>query len=267
MKQRLITGILLAIFFLTVLTLSQIAFSCLILFMAILGFKEFLQIYGFKLNTVTSWVGFLITFMITLPWESLTYLIPFNPFLIVWFMLFVWMTMMVISKNNFTFDQIATLFLGTIYIGIGFHYMMLFRLLEHQGLYWTLLIFICIWSTDTFAYFIGSKFGKHKLIPDISPKKSIEGAIGGIMGSILIAIVVTLFIPGFLSIISAFFIGILIAIFAQLGDLIESAIKRSRGVKDSGSILPGHGGILDRVDSWLTVFPMIYIIGLMFNFF
>ncbi len=119
-------------------------------------------------------------------------------------------------------------------------------------------IFILIWTNDTFAYIVGKSIGKHKLYERISPKKTIEGFIGGIVFSV---------IAGFL--ISKYYIGgsiliwtispVIISIFSTLGDLIESKFKRIAGVKDSGKIMPGHGGILDRLDSIIFVAPFVYL--------
>lgn len=126
-------------------------------------------------------------------------------------------------------------------------------------------IFILIWTNDTFAYVVGKSIGKHKLIERISPKKTIEGFIGGIIFSVIAGIIISKFyihpkpnhnnISLFIWIISAVIIGI----FSTLGDLIESKFKRIAAVKDSGTIMPGHGGILDRLDSIIFVAPFVYL--------
>jgi phosphatidate cytidylyltransferase len=126
-------------------------------------------------------------------------------------------------------------------------------------------IFILIWTNDTFAYIVGKSIGKHKLIEKISPKKTIEGFIGGIVFSVIAGILISKFyiqpkvnhqnISLFIWTISA----VIISIFSTLGDLIESKFKRIAGVKDSGNIMPGHGGILDRLDSIIFVAPFVYL--------
>ncbi|MNI47465.1 Phosphatidate cytidylyltransferase [compost metagenome] len=118
-------------------------------------------------------------------------------------------------------------------------------------------------ASDTFAYFIGSKFGKTKLCPDISPKKTVEGAIGGILGVMITYCVITYiantyFMMDF-NIIYILLAGVIAGISGQFGDLSASAIKRYCKVKDFGNLMPGHGGILDRFDSILFVAPIIYI--------
>lgn len=125
---------------------------------------------------------------------------------------------------------------------------------------WILMItLISIWVCDTFAYFFGKSFGKHKIYPKISPKKSWEGSIAGFVGAILaFAILVHFLIPGF-PIYHAIILGALSGSIGQIGDLAESQFKREAGVKDSSNILPGHGGIFDRFDSIIFVVPVVYI--------
>lgn len=121
-----------------------------------------------------------------------------------------------------------------------------------------LVVFVLIWINDTAAFLFGSLFGKHRLIERISPKKSVEGFVSGI----LICIIATLIAAPYFPTISIYLwvaIGLITPVFASLGDLFESLLKRTYGVKDSGNIIPGHGGILDRIDSLLVVFPTIYL--------
>jgi phosphatidate cytidylyltransferase len=119
-------------------------------------------------------------------------------------------------------------------------------------------IFVLIWANDTFAYLIGKNFGKNKLMPTISPKKTIEGFIGGMLGTIFISYFVFLNTRLF-SILIWVVLAILIAILGTIGDLVQSKFKRQAGVKDSGKIMPGHGGLYDRLDSILFTSPFIYI--------
>lgn len=123
--------------------------------------------------------------------------------------------------------------------------------------FFLLIIFISIWSCDSFAYFIGKAYGKNKLMPKISPKKSKEGALAGLIGAILTFTLLGYFLLPDLPILISIITAIIIGIVGQIGDLAESMIKRDVGVKDSSSLLPGHGGLLDRFDSALFVFPII----------
>lgn len=118
--------------------------------------------------------------------------------------------------------------------------------------------FLLVWFNDTFAYLFGSKFGKHKLFPRISPKKSWEGAIGGGVSTIAAGLALAPYIDG-LSVVNAAVISAIVVIFGSFGDLIESMFKRCIEIKDSGHIMPGHGGVLDRLDSILFALPVIFV--------
>lgn len=129
-----------------------------------------------------------------------------------------------------------------------------------------LALFVFLWVNDTAAYFIGSLIGKHKLIEHISPKKSIEGFIAGIFFTLLASLIFARLYPGFTPI---FWMGlsVVVALFGTLGDLFESLIKRTCNVKDAGDLIPGHGGILDRIDSLLVAIPAVFLYLILFHSF
>jgi len=118
-------------------------------------------------------------------------------------------------------------------------------------------LFVLIWSSDTFAYFIGKFFGKHKMAPNISPKKTWEGFAGGVVLTLVAGFFVEQYFPELRG--NWIAVGFLVSIFAPLGDLVESQLKRTFGAKDSGNIIPGHGGILDRLDSFIICVPVVYL--------
>ncbi len=129
-----------------------------------------------------------------------------------------------------------------------------------------LMIFICAWSTDTFAYLSGKAFGKHKLIPHVSPNKTVEGSVGGVIGAMVICIIYLLIAVNAVKcdvltwgniFLQGAVIGLAGGVFSQIGDLIASSIKRDTGVKDFGRIFPGHGGFMDRFDSVMFIAPII----------
>lgn len=171
------------------------------------------------------------------------------------------------SKHNF-FESALTI-LGVLYIPLLFSLIPKIELKE-TGSYFVWLIFICSWGSDTFAYYTGKFFGKNKLCPKVSPKKTIEGAIGGLIGSMLGCSLFGIIIYNFgvhINLYHYLLIGLIGGVSSQIGDLAASIIKRYLGVKDYGSIIPGHGGILDRFDSILFVSTVVYfyitfIIGL-----
>ncbi|WP_028991711.1 phosphatidate cytidylyltransferase [Thermoanaerobacter thermocopriae] len=165
-----------------------------------------------------------------------------------------------LTNKKYNLKDYALTLLGIIYIPLFFLYIQKLREMP-EGIYIVWFVFIVSWMTDTFAYFTGRFFGNHKLAPTISPKKTIEGAVGGIIGSIITsAIFVWLFPQSNVTIYLSMIIGLLGSIIAQCGDLIASFIKRNCYIKDFGNTIPGHGGILDRFDSILFVSPFIYFI-------
>ncbi|MGI6104682.1 MAG: phosphatidate cytidylyltransferase [Raoultibacter sp.] len=146
---------------------------------------------------------------------------------------------------------------GAVYTGLLISGFMIIRTSESLEFPWdgilVLAIFLGVWANDVFAYLIGSKFGKHKLAPRTSPKKSWEGFIAGLIASMLVWVGIS-YIPGVnMDIVQAFVFGLVCGLMGVLGDLAESRIKRNSGFKDSGTIMPGHGGLLDRCDSLFLV--------------
>ena len=163
----------------------------------------------------------------------------------------------VFSHGKILYTDAVTLCLSVFYILLGINMLVFIRDFP-KGQYIYLLVFIGAWITDTFAYFVGVLFGKHKLIEDVSPKKTIEGSIGGTIfcaiGFVALGLVVGAIDASVKpNIVLLVISGLLIAVISQLGDLIMSVIKRHYGIKDYGKLLPGHGGALDRFDSILAV--------------
>lgn len=259
MKQRIITGLIAGVGFIALLLLGGYWFAGLILVLSFVGYDEFLRMNKLKDNKALEWFGYLGVFCLTMQWQYA----GMTPERLTWIFLFLFMAITVITKNRTTIDQAAMAFLGMVYIGFGFHFMISTRWIEEGGLFWTLLVFVCIWTTDSGAYFTGSWLGKTPLWPTISPKKSVEGAVGGVVLSIVAAVIFALIRPELLSLLQAVWIGFLIAAVGQMGDLIQSAYKRVKGIKDTGAILPGHGGVLDRTDSWLIVFPFLQLLNVL----
>lgn len=150
--------------------------------------------------------------------------------------------------------------LGLIYIALLMGHLVPLRGLD-AGRQWIFLTLVIVMCCDTSAYVVGSRIGKRKLYPLISPNKSIEGAIGGVFGAVLGALIAKLvFFPaiGFLPVVA---VGLLLGVVGQIGDLFESMLKRACEVKDSGNMIPGHGGMLDRLDSLLFAFPLVYYVA------
>ena len=126
------------------------------------------------------------------------------------------------------------------------------------GGYTILSLFAALWSCDSAAYFVGTRFGRHKLLERVSPNKTWEGAVAGFAAAVIAFVVARALVLPYMSFPTAVVCGILVGVFGQLGDMVESLIKRDSGVKDSSHLIPGHGGILDRFDSLIFVSPLIY---------
>jgi len=160
----------------------------------------------------------------------------------------------------------GTTFLGIFYMGLFSSSIILIReyfvhsdILYPEGGYLIISIMVSIWVCDSAAFFLGSAFGKHKLFPRVSPNKTWEGAIAGFVFAVLTMIVAKATVIDQLTLSSSIIIGVIVGIIGQSGDLVESLVKRDAGVKDSSSIIPGHGGIFDRFDSLLLTAPAVYI--------
>ena len=163
----------------------------------------------------------------------------------------------VFNHKTFNFVNAAVMMLACIYIGYGFRFLITIR---QMGLDTIFYLFIVVWATDSGAYFIGKKIGKRQLSPDISPNKTIEGFVGGVLTALAVSgIYVMIVEPNLGPVNQVWILTIVISLFGQFGDLVESAFKRHFNVKDSGKFLPGHGGVLDRFDSLIFASFMMMI--------
>lgn len=169
-------------------------------------------------------------------------------------------------RNESAIANIGTTLIGIYYIGLFASALVLIReyfndsyFLYDQGGYIIIAVLATIWICDSAAYFIGTATGKHKILPRVSPHKSWEGAIAGFVFSMITMVLAQIIFINFVSIQDAVVIGFIIGTFGQAGDFVESLIKRDANVKDSSSLIPGHGGIFDRFDSLLFSAPIIYL--------
>ncbi len=155
---------------------------------------------------------------------------------------------------------------GMIYLGGLGGYLLMLRMLPDGAIY-TYILLVGVWVHDTAAYLVGVKWGMRKFAPQVSPKKSVEGSLAGIGSTVVIFFSISILLPGLVSLspLQAAILALGIAVFAQLGDLLESALKRQMKVKDASGIIPGHGGVLDRFDSLLLAAPFVYYFFLLMN--
>lgn len=262
MKQRVITGIVAGALFLGFAMLGGLWYNFFIFLMALIGLYEFIRMIGVSAFSGTAIIGYAGILFLIFPdlLAELGLTLTLNQ--ILWILMILLLIATVTTKNKITVQTAALIFIGVVYVGIGFYYIAVTRQLP-AGLFWTFLLLASIWGSDAGAYFVGKSFGKNKLWPMISPNKTIEGAVGGIIIAIIIALLFAGFSQGLLGFGRAVLIGLSASVIGQLGDLAQSAYKRVYGIKDSGNLLPGHGGILDRCDSWIFVFPFVHILMLL----
>ncbi|MDO4432154.1 MAG: phosphatidate cytidylyltransferase [Aerococcaceae bacterium] len=181
----------------------------------------------------------------------------FNASFLFYICCMVLLVLTVYKQEHFSFVDASTLVFGALYIGYGFRYLIEIRDL---GLKTIAFVFLVIWATDSGAYIVGRRFGKHKLAPKISPNKTFEGSIGGVLVAVLCSALYIAFVePNLAGVNRYIWLTIFLSIAGQFGDLIESAYKRHFGVKDSGNLLPGHGGVLDRFDSTISASVMFMV--------
>lgn len=245
---RIISGLTIVLLTVFSITLGNMYLYAFVFILSLIGIHEFydavenVNVKPIKFAGYFSCIGFLLN-SLGISWAN-----ALNIFIILAILLLLYYFI----KDNVKIPDIVITFLSVFYIPF---------LLQHiiylsNGVYiW--LVFIIAWGTDTFAYVFGMLFGKHKLCPSLSPKKTIEGSIGGILGSLGLTYLYVNYLQ-----LESYWLFLLIAIIgsvvAQIGDLTASKIKRVTGIKDFGFIMPGHGGILDRFDSILFIAPYTY---------
>ena len=260
MLKRIITSIVAVIILLPFLIFSDtILFSIGIAAISLISAYEMAKCMGFdkKLHMTLPiyCISLAIPFLIRYAFDLVQFAMVVFIFGIVYLLyLFV---IIITSHGNITFNEATAFFAVEAYILTAMNSIVYIRDFEGSGKYLYLLIFIGAWITDIFAYFTGVFFGKHKLIEDVSPKKTIEGSIGGIffcaLCYVVFGIIVGQFFDREVNLIMLGISGVLISVISQVGDLIMSVIKRHYNIKDYGKIFPGHGGMLDRFDSILAV--------------
>lgn len=275
MKVRVLTSIGIAVFGLPVLFLSEyLVYPMAIALLALVAMYEISALTGFRKSFAVSIPSYLIVMAMPIvayfshhftKKDSFEYLTICAGVLLAF--LFYLYGYAVLKRGKVKFSEVTTHFTMLLYISISFTALTLVRYITN-GVYMFALVFVASWVCDMFAYFVGRAIGKHKLIEEISPKKTVEGSIGGIvfttLAFALYGLIITLFDgpkPNYLVLI---ILGFSLSIVAQFGDLICSLIKREHGIKDYGSIFPGHGGVLDRFDSILAVAPILYVICVLF---
>lgn len=256
MRVRTVTAIIALLIFLPILIIGGPILMYFSYILALIALKELLNMNKIRFISIPGIISALGLIIIMLPHDLCAWVaaVQLKGLII---MSFVILSYTVMSKNRFSFIDAAFCLMSVAYVGIGFMYLYETR---EAGLAFILFAFLVVWTTDTGAYLFGRAFGKHKLWPVISPNKTIEGFIGGVLCSLLVPLIMQFFVDFDINIWIMLLVTVILSMFGQLGDLVESGFKRHFGVKDSGKILPGHGGILDRFDSFMFVLPLLNIL-------
>ena len=278
MKTRVITSVFITAIMLAVLILSgTLVYPITLSIIATVAVYEVLKVFGIQKKLVFSIPSYLVAALM----PTLAYVMRAimgraeNEFIIllalILFVLMIYMfAVAVFTKGAVSFSTFAAAFVMVFYITVAFSALSILRTVSGDviGFLYVGLVIIGAWISDVFAYFTGVLFGKHKLIPEVSPKKTVEGSVGAIVFTTLfmllygfIASLVTDVTPNYLVLAIS---GPVLSVVGQIGDLFASVVKRERGVKDYGTLMPGHGGIMDRFDSILAVSCATMVIVLIF---
>lgn len=264
MVTRCISGAVLVVIALVTILSGGYILAGILLAISCIGFYELSRACNVHSNKVNALE--VVCYLAILAFYGITVFEPDDTLVLLWAVLFFLgiMGVYVLTFPKYQASQIMAAYFCVLYAPVMFSFIYRIRMTEH-GIYLVWMVFIASWISDTFAYFTGVLFGKHKLAPVLSPKKSIEGSIGGVAGSALAG---ALF--GYLFatkvgqevnlIILCAVLGALGSIISQIGDLAASAIKRNQEIKDYGTLIPGHGGIMDRFDSVIVTAPIIYFL-------
>lgn len=255
--ERLISGIILVIIALITIILGKDVLLVTVVAISVIGFYELAKVYGlqWKFPGICGYIA-------TIGYYALIRM-DYKEYIIVFFIayLIVLMGTYVFTFPKFKAEDVMVCFFGMFYVVLMLSYIYQVRMMQ-DGAYIVWLIFLCSWGCDTCAYLVGIMFGKHKMAPVLSPKKSIEGGIGGVAGAALLGFIYATIFKDKITIDNANIIFPIVCavggIISQIGDLTASGIKRNHDIKDYSRLIPGHGGILDRFDSVIITAPIIY---------
>lgn len=262
LQRRVIFGGVALAIFIPVLMIGGALLQIGMGLLAMLGVHELLQMKGLRSTTLEGVLAMLAGFVLTIPLENYLKFLPIDGNVVAYSLVVFLLLGSTVLGKNYSFEDAAYPIAASFYVGIGFNALLDARA---AGFDKVLLALFIVWATDSGAYLIGRRYGVRRLAPHVSPNKTIEGSLGGIASAVLVTFVFMLFdrnvaAPHHMFVMLLFTVFFSIA--GQFGDLVESAIKRHFGVKDSGKFIPGHGGVLDRFDSMLFVFPLMHFFGL-----
>jgi len=254
--KRATSGFIYAVLFITAILYSKESYIVLISLFGFISIREFLILL--KFNNIIIYI--LFVGLIYLPFSSLDSSVLIDVLLVLSISGSIQLLVnLFIKKKNYPSNTIQKLDISIRYLLLSFAFLILLPFINggyEASVILSLIIFI--WVNDSFAFFVGKNLGKRKLFESVSPKKTIEGFLGGVFFTLITAFLVSYFCD-FLSLTNLLVISLIASILGTIGDLVESKFKRQANTKDSGTIMPGHGGILDRLDSLLFVAPFVYL--------
>ena len=254
--KRATSGFIYAVLFITAILYSKESYIVLISLFGFISIREFLILL--KFNNIIIYI--LFVGLIYLPFSSLDSSVLIDVLLVLSISGSIQLLVnLFIKKKNYPSNTIQKLDISIRYLLLSFAFLILLPFINggyEASVILSLIIFI--WVNDSFAFFVGKNLGKRKLFESVSPKKTIEGFLGGVFFTLITAFLVSYFCD-FLSLTNLIVISLIASILGTIGDLVESKFKRQANTKDSGTIMPGHGGILDRLDSLLFVAPFVYL--------
>ena len=254
--KRATSGFIYAVLFITAILYSKESYIVLISLFGFISIREFLNLL--KFNNIIIYI--LFVGLIYLPFSSLDSSVLIDVLLVLSISGSIQLLVnLFIKKKNYPSNTIQKIDISIRYLLLSFAFLLLLPFINggyEVSVILSLIIFI--WVNDSFAFFVGKNLGKRKLFESVSPKKTIEGFLGGVFFTLITAFLVSYFCD-FLSLTNLLVISLIASILGTIGDLVESKFKRQANTKDSGTIMPGHGGILDRLDSLLFVAPFVYL--------
>ncbi|MEZ7946125.1 MAG: phosphatidate cytidylyltransferase [Flavobacteriaceae bacterium] len=254
--KRATSGFIYAVLFITAILYSKESYIVLISLFGFISIREFLILL--KFNNIIIYI--LFVGLIYLPFSSLDSSVLIDVLLVLSISGSIQLLVnLFIKKKNYPSNTIQKIDISIRYLLLSFAFLLLLPFINggyEVSVILSLIIFI--WVNDSFAFFVGKNLGKRKLFESVSPKKTIEGFLGGVFFTLITAFLVSYFCD-FLSLTNLIVISLIASILGTIGDLVESKFKRQANTKDSGTIMPGHGGILDRLDSLLFVAPFVYL--------
>ena len=259
-KTRLLSGIVLVIAALVLIITGGDVLLISTLIISYIGMFELYRIFHIEKEAVGI-IGYLAA---TVYYCNLKFAFLPDTMVFVLGVLILMMFAYVFTYPKYKTEQVLAAFFGVFYVAVMLSYVYQTRMIE-AGAYIVWLVFLCSWGCDTCAYCVGMLIGKHKMSPVLSPKKSVEGAVGGVVGAALLGAIYAAVVGSHLEaenpVITYAIICAVGALISMVGDLAASAIKRNHNIKDYGTLIPGHGGILDRFDSVIFTAPVIYYLA------